>query len=158
MRARKIEYWLGLWTLIFFGATAALFLRNPDIGALKRASEEGLVLKASDQNGRLRVDWDASAPSVRSAQGATLEVEDGGIINRYPVEPKVLRSGGFDYLRKSDDVLLKLTLFQGGKPGPQAVIRNISSVKPAASEMQAQVSSKPARRPAGVQRRARSRR
>ena len=56
----------------------------------------------------MRVDWDPSNPAIQAAQGATLEVEDGKSFNRYPVEANVLRSGGLDYIRKTDDVLLTI--------------------------------------------------
>jgi hypothetical protein len=85
-----------------------------------------LELRVADQNGRMRVDWDASNAAVRTAQGATLEVEDGGVFNRYPVEANILRSGGLDYVRRSEDVLLTLTLYQDGRPGTQSSVRRIA--------------------------------
>jgi hypothetical protein len=78
----------------------------------------------------MRVDWDPSNPAIQAAQGATLEVEDGGAFNRYPVEANVLRSGGLDYVRKTDDVLLTLTLYHDGRPGLQTSVRRISQVGP----------------------------
>jgi hypothetical protein len=83
----------------------------------------------ADQNGRIRVDWDANDQAVQTAQGATLEVEDGEVLNRYPVEPKILRSGGLDYVRRSEDVLLTLTLYHDGRPGLQSAVRRISPVR-----------------------------
>jgi hypothetical protein len=56
-------------------------------------------------------------------------VEDGGVMNRYPVEPKTLRAGGFDYIRKTPEVLLTLTLFHDGKPGALATVRSIGAIQ-----------------------------
>ena len=89
-------------------------------------AKPGLELKVVDQSGRIRVDWNANNPLVQSAQGATLEVEDGGSFNRYPVEPNILKSGGLDYVRRSEDVLLTLTLYHDGRPGVQSSVRRIA--------------------------------
>jgi hypothetical protein len=91
---------------------------------------EGIALRVSDSDGRLRIDWDAEHEMIRQAQGATLEVDDGGVLNRYPVEPKTLRAGGFDYIRKTPEVLLTLTLFRNGKPGAVATVRSVGAVQP----------------------------
>ncbi|WP_225154708.1 hypothetical protein, partial [Bradyrhizobium sp. NBAIM08] len=80
-------------------------------------------------NGRMRIDWDSSNPAIQTAEGATLEVEDGGVFNRYPVEANILRSGGLDYVRRSQDVFLTLTLYQDGRPGLQSSIRRISPIE-----------------------------
>jgi hypothetical protein len=127
MRRRRTEFWLGLWTLLFIVATAVIAFLHP---FRKSENPPGTIaLQVGDQNGRMRIDWDASNELVRNAQGATLEVEDGGVVNRYPVERKTLRSGGFDYLRKTQDVFLTLTLFQDGKPGAVATVRSIAPVQ-----------------------------
>jgi hypothetical protein len=117
MRRRRTEFWLGLWTLLFIVATAVIAFLHP---FRKSENPPGTIaLQVGDQNGRMRIDWDASNELVRNAQGATLEVEDGGVVNRYPVERKTLRSGGFDYLRKTQD----------GKPGAVATVRSIAPVQ-----------------------------
>ena len=130
MRKRRIDFWLGLWTLLFIGATATLAYLHPfPKTSEKRAN--AIDLRITDEDGRLRVDWDANNELVRKAQGATLEVEDCGVLNRYPVEPKTLRAGGFDYIRKTPEVFLTLTLFHDGKPGAIATVRSIGQVQAA---------------------------
>src|SRR5215210_5057925 len=119
MMRSKTEFWLGLSTLCFVAATAAMAYLTPLRPPRTRAVPP-LELKVTDQDGRLRVDWDKDHELVRSAGGATLEVEDGGVTNRYPVEPNTLRAGGFDYIRKTQEVLLTLTLFQNDHPGATA--------------------------------------
>ena len=124
---RRSEFYLLLATIVLSSVTAFLLLGKP-LSPQHAKSKTTLELKVVDQNNRMRVDWNASDPLVQSAQGATLEVEDGGIFNRYPVEPAILRSGGLDYVRRSDDVLLTLTLYHEGKPGAQTSVRRISPV------------------------------
>ena len=128
MSRRRTEFWLGLWTLLFIAATAVLaYVHVP--GMHRGRQSESLVLRVNDQEGHLRVDWDVNNEVVRKAQGGTIEVDDGGEINRYPVEPKTLRAGGFDYIRKTPEVLLTLTLFRNGKPGALATVRSVGPVQ-----------------------------
>jgi hypothetical protein len=115
---------------LFLAALTAAILFAKPLTARQEKSKPNLDLKVADKDGRIRVDWDPSNPAVQAAQGATLEVEDGGSFNRYPVEANVLRSGGLDYVRKSDDVLLTITLYHDGRPGLQSSIRRISRVTP----------------------------
>ncbi|HET8549546.1 MAG TPA: hypothetical protein VFL57_16150, partial [Bryobacteraceae bacterium] len=86
-----------------------------------------LPLQARDVEGRLRVQWDSSPEYVRKANGATLEVLDGGRVQRYPVDPRVVQRGTLDYIRQTDDVVLTLTLHGERGSGPQGVIRTVSS-------------------------------
>ncbi len=130
LRRRSTEFWLGLWTLLFLGATAAVAYFHPFPGRAQKA--EAITLRVSDQGDRMRVDWDADNELIRQAQGATLEVDDGGVMNRYPVKPKTLRAGGVDYIRKTPEVLLTLTLFRDGKPGAFATVRSVGSIQPQA--------------------------
>lgn len=131
MRKRRTEFWLGLWTLLFAGGTAALAYLHPFPGSSEKPAD-AIALQVTDRAGRLRVDWDANNELVRKAEGATLVVDDGGVLNRYPVEPKTLRAGGFDYIRKTPEVLLALTLFHDGKPGALATVRSIGPIGAAA--------------------------
>lgn len=124
-RRPRSETYLLLSTAILVALTTAIFMAQP-LAAPQGKAKPNLALRVADQNGRMRIDWDASNSFVRTAQGATLEVEDGGVFNRYPVEANILRSGGLDYVRRSDDVLLTLTLYQDGRPGLQSSIRRIA--------------------------------
>ena len=113
-----------LATIVLGSLTAFLLMGRPM--TMFQKAKPGLELRVADHNGRIRVDWNANNPLVQSAQGATLEVEDGGSFNRYPVEPKILKSGGLDYVRRSEDVLLTLTLYHDGRPGVQTSVRRIA--------------------------------
>jgi hypothetical protein len=122
---RRGELYLLLCTIVLTALAAAVFLTEP-LSSKQAKPRPSLELRVADQNGRMRVDWDANRSDIQTAQGATLEVEDGGVLNRYPVEPNVLRSGGLDYVRRSDDVLLTLTLYHDGHPGVQSSVRRIA--------------------------------
>jgi hypothetical protein len=128
-RQHPLEYYLLLGTLFLAALTAAILFAKP-LTARQNKAKPSLELRVADKEGRIRVDWDASNPAIQAAQGATLEVEDGGAFNRYPVEASILRSGGLDYVRKTDDVLLTITLYHDGRPGLQSSVRRISPVGP----------------------------
>jgi len=126
-RRRGTEFYLLFWAIVLAALTTIILLAEP-LTARHAKPKPNLDLKVADQNGRMRIDWDAANPAVQTAQGATLEVEDGGVFNRYPVEANILRSGGLDYVRRSEDVLLTLTLYQDGRPGMQSSVRRIAPV------------------------------
>lgn len=124
----RSEFHLLLWAALLTAVTTVLLLARP-LMMLETKPKPNLDLRVADQNGRMRIDWDASNAAIQTAQGATLEVEDGGVFNRYPVEANILRSGGLDYVRRSDDVLLTLTLYHDGRPGLQSSVRRIAPVE-----------------------------
>jgi hypothetical protein len=127
-RVARPELLLLLATIVLMALAAAIFLTGP-LSSKQAKPRPSLDLRVVDQNGRMRVDWDPANEAVLTAQGATLEAEDGGVLNRYPVEPRVLRSGGLDYIRRSEDVLLTLTLYHDGRPGIQSTVRRIAPVQ-----------------------------
>jgi len=127
-RGRQIDFYLLFWAILLASAATVILLARP-LSARHTKPRPTLDLRVADQNGRMRIDWDASDPAIQGAQGATLEVEDGGVLNRYPVEANVLRSGGLDYVRRSDDVFLTLTLYQDGHPGAQSSVRRIAPIQ-----------------------------
>jgi hypothetical protein len=118
-----------LATIVLAALTAVLLVARP-LSTRQAKPRPNLELRVADQDNRLRVDWDATNPAVLTAQGGTLEVEDGGTFNRYPVDPEILRKGGLDYVRRSDDVLLTLTLYHDGRPDLQASVRRIAPIGP----------------------------
>lgn len=125
---RRPELLLLSGAVLLSTAAAALLMSRP-AARNDDSQKPNLNLKVADQKGRMRIDWDASNPAVQAAEGATLEVQDGGSIQRYPVEPGILKSGGLDYVRRSEDVLLTLTLLHGGQPGSQSSVRRIAPVE-----------------------------
>lgn len=129
-RSRRPEFVLIVLTITLAGLAAAVLYAKPLLSRFEKHPPPPVELRVADQSGRMRVDWDPSNPLIQSAEGATLEVNDGGVFNRYPVDAAVLRSGGLDYLRRNDDVLLTITLYQDGQPGFKQTVRRIGAVPP----------------------------
>jgi len=92
-----------------------------------------LSLRAYDQQGQLRIEWDRTAEPVLRAQSATLEIREGGETVRIPLEREHLLSGGATYARRTaevdvrlrlplaDGVVEEVTRFVGALPGQEGV-------------------------------------
>ena len=63
---RRTDFWLGLWTLCFIAATAAVAYFSPL--APKAAGPPQIALHVTDQAGRVRVDCDKDDPLIQSAR------------------------------------------------------------------------------------------
>jgi hypothetical protein len=131
--------WLLLWTVVFAsGAALLLAWRSPPDAT---TTQRGFGLRVTERDGHLRLDWDPSSEAIRTADGARLEAVDGGRAASYPVDSRILRSGGLDYIPQTKDVLLTLTLLRDGAVHEQAAIRSMAPV-----EQQAAIVEPPQRR------------
>lgn len=121
--------YLTLGSLLLLAATIALLIAEP----FGRRSESQLqfAVRGSDNAGSVHLDWDAASPVVEAADAASLEVIDGGVPLRYDIEKKVLGQGGLEYRRRSDQVVLTLTLMRAGQPLRQSSIRLTGRTAPA---------------------------
>ena len=117
------EGFLGLATLLLFLAAAAVAYFRPFAAASPAGSR--LPLQVTESGGRIRVDWDPALTPVRRADTGMLSVVDGGVAHEYPMDRRVIRSGSFDYVRRSDDVLLTVTLHEQNQQTAQAMIRSV---------------------------------
>ena len=130
--ARVSEFHLGIATLLFAACATALVIAEPF--RYRDRPPKSFVVQAAEVNGRVRVDWNPSDIREFSADTALLRVQDGDTIHEYPIDKKTLEAGGLDYLRKSDDVLLSLTLLGQGKPRTEVMVRTVISTPPPVPE------------------------
>jgi hypothetical protein len=114
-------------------AAAAVFAINSMRVERARDVNSVLHLEATEANGHIRLSWDPRQARVQRASSATLEVRDGDNSGSYPVDTQVLRRGSLDYVHRSDDVLLTLTLVEDGMPGSRGMLRAISALTREAS-------------------------
>ena len=126
--ARISEFHLGIATLLFASCAAALVIAEPF--RLRDRPPKTFVVHAAEVDGRVRVDWNPSDVRDFQADAALLRVKDGESTQDYPITRKTLEAGGLDYLRKSDDVLLSLTLLREGKPRTEVMVRTIIAPPP----------------------------
>jgi len=101
---------LLLWAVLaigLIGAGAYYFLRA--------GQPADLVFRAADSDGQMRLEWDHSSPWLRNADYGELEINDGGDKTTHRLTPEFLRQGNFVYVRKSDDVDSRLTVYKNGR-------------------------------------------
>lgn len=129
-------------TAVFLTATGVLVSLD-NSGGTETARKPELRLHVTEQQGRIRVDWDPTDPAIRSARSARLTARDGNTSHEYPVTEEALRGGGLDYLRRSDDVLLTLKLDGSGAEAtvravvaPQAAVPAAEPPAPSTSKSQ----------------------
>lgn len=113
-------------TVVFILAACVLIWADRDQPAGQGRAPD-LELRVTENKGRIRVDWDPSAPAVKSATSAKLIARDGNSSHEYPVNGEALRGGGLDYLRRTNDVLLTLRIEE---TGAEAAVRSIVAQPP----------------------------
>lgn len=123
--ARISEFNLGIATLLFAACATALVIAEPF--RYRERPAKAFLIEAAEVNGRVRVDWNPADVHEFKADAAVLRVQDGDTTHQYPIDRKTLEAGGLDYLRKSDDVLLSLTLMGEGKRRTEALVRTVIS-------------------------------
>jgi len=111
-----------IWATLLALLTVSILFCRP---AGTPAESNSISLTATDQSGKMQVSWDNHNPTVRSAETGMLDVVDGGELTHYRVATSVLQSGKLEYLRKSDDVLLKLIVYRDGRPELQPMLRSV---------------------------------
>ena len=84
---------------------------------------QALSLRAFDQGGQLRVEWDRAAAPIGEAQSGVLEILDGGQKTLIPLDREHLQSGGISYGRRTADVDVRLKVMGPGGVIAQEVTR-----------------------------------
>ena len=69
--------------------------------------------------------WDPRHPDVKRADSATIVVEESGNVVQQRLTSDALRAGSFTYSRKSNDVVLTLTLLRNEQPTASSLVRSV---------------------------------
>jgi hypothetical protein len=75
-----------------------------------RLTADPLSLSVSERDGQLQIQWNHSARSVTGATRGMLEITDGQESRTIPLSTLDLTRGSFNYLRKSADVEIRMTV------------------------------------------------
>ncbi|MCX6623546.1 MAG: hypothetical protein NTY38_21270, partial [Acidobacteria bacterium] len=103
--------WLvALWIILAAGVIGALAYQFYFADRIP-----ALAFRATDTDGQIHVEWDHKSPGIRDAERGVLEITDGGPKVEYPLTADTLRTGGYVYMRHSDDVNLRLTVYRPKK-------------------------------------------
>ncbi|MGH9667518.1 MAG: hypothetical protein ACRD9L_24105 [Bryobacteraceae bacterium] len=112
------------------GAAAAYYLRPSP-------APSPFSFDAVDANGQLRIHWDQSAKAVREAVRGVLEVKDGAKTERFDLDAAHVRNGSITYGRQSEDVEMRLTVYEPSGASLTQFSRFLGPPPPANDELQA---------------------
>jgi len=110
------------WTVAALLCAAAFFL---GLGARPfwsaHRAPQTMSLRAFDQGGQLRIEWDSTAAPVRAARGGMLVIVDGGDTANIALDREHLISGGISYARRTSDVDIRLKVV-----GPSQTVQEVT--------------------------------
>lgn len=119
------------WTVGALLCLAAFFLGLASRSWwVARNVPQALSLRAFDQGGQLRVEWDRAAAPIGEAQSGVLEIVDGGQKTLIPLDREHLNSGGISYGRRTADVDVRLKVMGPGGVTAREVTRFVGPPVP----------------------------
>ncbi len=124
--------YLILGALVFAAISLAIVAARP-LAPYASGRTEVFEVRASETSGSVLLEWSPESRLVRSATGGLLEFLDGATAHREQVNPRVLRQGGLEYRRRSQDVLLRLSLLKDNGVIGHASVRLTGAPVPAAA-------------------------
>ena len=75
-----------------------------------RLAPEPIALSVAERDGQLQIEWSHSSRSITGAARGTLDITDGQDSRSIPLTQLELSRGSFNYLRKSGDVEIRMTV------------------------------------------------
>ena len=100
--------WVSLVAILSFAATA-YFTSSSWLTLLER-KPINMHLQALDYSGQLGIQWDHETLAALNLAGGALEITDGSSKTSVPLDPVKIRSGSFQYLRRSEMVEVHLSV------------------------------------------------
>ena len=97
-----------------------------------RLAPEPISLSVAERDGQLQIQWNHSSRSIASAARGTLQITDGQESRSLPLTPLDLSRGSFNYLRKSADVEVRMTVEDSAGEKMQEASRFLGSAPAAA--------------------------
>jgi hypothetical protein len=133
-RAGRLGRRAALLLLILFIVVAAVFAMDYARASLFPAPIPAVNLRAWDQGGQLRIEWDRTSPLTQRASSASLEIKDSGRKTGMRLERDMLSRGGVTYVRSSGDVQVHMQLEVPGGVGVSEWTRFIGNAGTAAPD------------------------
>jgi len=96
-----------------------------------------------DAGDSVRVEWDSNSALIRSARLAVLDIKDGNEKKRFALTDEQLHDGNMKYLRKSEDLEMRMIVFPGNQPGVQQFVRLVSPQAASSVKLQAKEETNP---------------
>jgi proteasome lid subunit RPN8/RPN11 len=98
-----------------------------------RPAPEPISLSVAERDGQLQIEWNHSSRTISGAARGTLEIADGQDSRSIPLTQMELSRGNFNYLRKSGDVEIRMTVEDAAGEKTQEASRFLGS-PPAAAD------------------------
>jgi hypothetical protein len=92
-----------------------------------RPAPEPISLSVAERDGQLQIQWNHSSRSITGAARGTLEITDGQDSRSLPLTRLDLSRGSFNYLRKSADVEIRMTVEDSAGEKTQEASRFLGS-------------------------------
>jgi hypothetical protein len=92
-----------------------------------RLAPEPIALSVAERDGQLQIQWNHSSRSITGAARGTLEITDGQDSRSLPLTRLDLARGSFNYLRKSADVEIRMTVEDAAGEKTQEASRFLGS-------------------------------
>ena len=102
----------ALWLLALCVTLAGAAMAAREYLVRRAPAERRISLDAFDRGGQLQLLWDRSAPAIRMARTAKIDITDGAARYTTQLDPAQLRRGSFDYARQTERVDLRLTIVE----------------------------------------------
>jgi proteasome lid subunit RPN8/RPN11 len=97
------------------------------------AAPEPIALSVAERDGQLQIQWNHSSRTISGAARGTLDITDGQDSRSIPLTQLELSRGSFNYLRKSGDVEIRMTVEDSAGEKTQEASRFLGSA-PAAGD------------------------
>ena len=97
-----------------------------------RLAPEPISLTVAERDGQLEIQWNHASRTINSAARGTLEINDGQESRSLPLTRADLSRGSFNYLRKSADVEIRMTVEDSAGEKTQEASRFLGSAPVAA--------------------------
>jgi len=110
--AERRSYSRPLWMLTLCLTAAAASLAAREYLAARAPARDPFLLEVLDRSGQLQLQWDRSAPPVRQARGAKLEITDGAELLWVDLKAAQLQRGSFYYARTTERVDIHMTVLE----------------------------------------------
>src|SRR5207248_10097972 len=110
--------WAWLAAAVILGALGLGVLTGSLHVSGLHAGNSALDLRAIDNGGRVRIEWNRFSDPILEASKGSLLIVDGGERLEKSLSPELLHSGGLVYHRKSPDVEIRLRVY-GSDPAQE---------------------------------------
>lgn len=116
MPAWRIPRWLlpaALAGVVAIAGTDAFLMRHHRISVPQRGIRENIRLRADEEDGGLRVEWDRASQPIRLADRAVLYIEDGSLRSQVNLTGLQLERSTVLYRPQTDRVIFRLEVDHG---------------------------------------------